>query len=46
MGIEYLEQISKKIEKFKEPPSCKFVKALKAPMEAPVKKRGGRRYVQ
>ena len=44
MGVEYLEQIEKKIDKFKEPPSVKNVRALPAPAEAPTKKRGGRRY--
>ena len=45
MGVEYLEQIEKKIDKFKEPPSVKNVRALPAPAEAPTKKRGGRRYI-
>ena len=45
IGEEYLEEIGKKVDKFKEPPSQKSTRALPAPMEAPVKKRGGRRYV-
>ena len=43
IGQDYLEEIEKKIEKFQEPPSTKATKALPAPIEAPKKKRGGRR---
>jgi len=46
VGVEYLEEIGRKIDKFKEPPSAKATRALPAPAEAPVKKRGGRRWVQ
>ena len=37
------EEIEKKIEKFQEPPPVKAAKALPAPLEAPKKRRGGRR---
>ena len=37
------EEIEKKIEKFQEPPPVKAAKALAAPIEAPKKRRGGRR---
>ena len=37
------EEIEKKIEKFQEPSSVKGVKAVPAPIEAPKKRRGGRR---
>merc|ERR1711862_1047412 len=43
MGETYLEEIEKKIEKMQEPPPSKAVRALPAPVEAPKKKRGGRR---
>merc|ERR1712004_714038 len=42
-GETYLEEIEKKIEKMQEPPPSKAVRALPAPVEAPKKKRGGRR---
>ena len=37
------EEIEKKIEKFQEPPPVKGARALPAPIEAPKKRRGGRR---
>lgn len=43
IGQEFRDEIEKKIEKFQEPPPCKATKALPAPIEAPRKKRGGRR---
>ncbi len=43
IGEQYLEEIEKKIEKMQEPPPVKGTKALPAPVEAPKKKRGGRR---
>lgn len=43
IGDLYLEEIEKKIEKMQEPPPVKATKALPAPVEAPKKKRGGRR---
>ena len=43
IGTMYLEEIEKKIEKMQEPPPVKGTKALPAPVEAPKKKRGGRR---
>jgi len=46
VGAEYKEDIEKKIDKFLEPPPVKAVRALKAPMDAPKKKRGGRRVRQ
>ena len=39
----YREEIEKKIEKFQEPPAVKATRALPAPIEAPKKRRGGRR---
>ena len=39
----FREEIEKKIEKFQEPPPVKAAKALPAPLEAPKKRRGGRR---
>jgi len=46
IGIEYKEDIEKKVDKFLEPPPVKNIRALKAPMDAPKKKRGGRRVRQ
>jgi len=46
IGAEYKEEIEKKIDKFLEPPPVKGIRALKAPMDAPKKKRGGRRVRQ
>ena len=46
VGEEYREEIIKRIEKLQEPPSVKNVRALPAPMDAPKKKRGGRRMRQ
>eukprot|EP00088_Acartia_fossae_P068978 TRINITY_DN887_c0_g1_i10.p1 TRINITY_DN887_c0_g1~~TRINITY_DN887_c0_g1_i10.p1 ORF type:complete len:521 (+),score=164.32 TRINITY_DN887_c0_g1_i10:49-1563(+) len=46
VGAEYKEDIEKKVDKFLEPPPVKAVRALKAPMDAPKKKRGGRRVRQ
>jgi U4/U6 small nuclear ribonucleoprotein PRP31 len=43
IGQEFREEINKKIEKLQEPPPVKAVKALPTPIEAPKKKRGGRR---
>jgi U4/U6 small nuclear ribonucleoprotein PRP31 len=43
VGQDFLEEIEKKIEKMQEPPPVKNTKALPAPLEAPKKKRGGRR---
>jgi len=43
IGNSFREEIEKKIEKFQEPSSVKGVKALPAPIEAPKKRRGGRR---
>ncbi|KAI7821577.1 Nop domain-containing protein [Gamsiella multidivaricata] len=42
-GRKIREEIEKKIEKLLEPPPQKNIKALPAPLEAPKKKRGGRR---
>jgi len=46
VGVEYKEDIEKKVDKFLEPPPVKGIRALKAPMDAPKKKRGGRRVRQ
>lgn len=46
IGAEYKEEIEKKIDKLVEPPPVKNIRALKAPMDAPKKKRGGRRVRQ
>ncbi len=43
VGQEYREEIEKKIDKFQEPPPVKAVRSLPAPIDAPQKKRGGRR---
>ncbi|KAF9364184.1 U4/U6 small nuclear ribonucleoprotein Prp31 [Mortierella sp. NVP85] len=42
-GRKIREEIEKKVEKLLEPPPQKNVKALPAPLEAPKKRRGGRR---
>ncbi|KAF9954558.1 U4/U6-U5 snRNP complex subunit prp31 [Mortierella alpina] len=42
-GREAREDVEKKVEKLLEPPPQKNVKALPAPLEAPKKRRGGRR---
>ncbi|KAF9904540.1 U4/U6-U5 snRNP complex subunit prp31 [Linnemannia zychae] len=42
-GRKIREEIEKKVEKFLEPPPQKNIKALPAPLEAPKKRRGGRR---
>jgi len=46
VGAEYKEDIEKKIDKLQEPPPNKNVRALPAPVDAPKKKRGGRRVRQ
>ncbi|QQP56586.1 U4/U6 small nuclear ribonucleoprotein Prp31 [Caligus rogercresseyi] len=43
LGREFREEIEKKIDKLQEPPPVKATKALPAPIEAPKKRRGGRR---
>lgn len=43
VGQSMKDEIEKKIEKWQEPPPVKAIRALKAPMDAPKKKRGGRR---
>ncbi|KAF9198418.1 U4/U6 small nuclear ribonucleoprotein Prp31 [Haplosporangium sp. Z 27] len=42
-GRKIREEIEKKVEKLLEPPPQKNIKALPAPLEAPKKRRGGRR---
>merc|ERR1719481_819364 len=44
--LDYREDILKKIDKFREPPSQKAVRTLPVPLDAPKKKRGGRRVRQ
>jgi len=46
VGLGYKEEIEKRIDKLQEPPSVKNVRALPAPVDAPKKKRGGRRVRQ
>jgi len=46
VGVEFREEILKKIDKFREPPSQKAVRTLPVPLDAPKKKRGGRRVRQ
>ena len=46
LGGEYKEEIIKKIDKLQEAAPVKAVRALPAPIEAPRKKRGGRRVRQ
>jgi len=46
VGLDYREEIIKKIEKFQEPPSTKTVRTLPVPLDAAKKKRGGRRVRQ
>ena len=43
LGDEFRSEIEKKIDKFQEPPPVKAIKAFAVPLEAPKKKRGGRR---
>eukprot|EP00708_Paratrimastix_pyriformis_P002704 GAFH01001457.1.p1 GENE.GAFH01001457.1~~GAFH01001457.1.p1 ORF type:complete len:519 (+),score=182.39 GAFH01001457.1:54-1610(+) len=42
-GLEYKEEILKKIEKWQEPPPPKQIKPLAPPIAVPKKKRGGKR---
>ena len=46
LGTDLKEEIFKKIEKFQEPASTKAVRTLPVPLDAPKKKRGGRRVRQ
>ncbi|KAF2883843.1 hypothetical protein ILUMI_22312 [Ignelater luminosus] len=43
IGKMFREEIEKKLDKLQEPPPVKFVKPLPKPVEAPRKKRGGKR---
>lgn len=43
IGDQFREEIQNKIEKLLEPAKVKATRALPAPLEAPKKKRGGRR---
>ena len=43
IGQEFRDEIEKKLEKLQEPPPVKATKAMPAPIDAPQKKRGGRR---
>merc|ERR1719430_2714470 len=45
-GMDYREEILKKVDKMQEPAIVKGVRALPAPVDAPKKKRGGRRVRQ
>ena len=42
-NICFRDEIVKKVEKLQEPPPVKKTKALPTPIEAPRKRRGGRR---
>lgn len=42
-GRTYKEDIERKLDKLQEPPPVKAIKPLTAPIEAPRKKRGGKR---
>ena len=46
LGTEYKEEIMKRVDKLVEPAPVKAIRALPAPVEAPKKKRGGRRVRQ
>jgi len=43
MGQSFRDEIVKRVEKLQEPPAAKRTKALPTPIEAPKKRRGGRR---
>lgn len=43
IGKMFREEIEKKLDKLQEPPPVKFIKPLPKPVEAPRKKRGGKR---
>ncbi|XP_055334914.1 U4/U6 small nuclear ribonucleoprotein Prp31-like [Paramacrobiotus metropolitanus] len=43
IGLGLREEIDKKMDKMQEPPPVKQIKALPVPLDAPRKKRGGRR---
>ena len=45
VGDSLRADIEQKLDKLQEPPPVKTVKALPAPVDAPRKKRGGRRFV-
>ena len=45
VGDKLLEEIEQKLDKLQEPPPVKTIKPLPAPIDAPRKKRGGRRFV-
>ena len=43
MGRNFREDVERKLDKLQEPPPVKAIKPLAAPLEAPRKKRGGKR---
>jgi RNA processing factor Prp31 len=45
IGDNLLSEIQTKLDKLQEPPPVKTIKPLPAPIDAPRKKRGGRRWV-
>lgn len=44
IGDQLKAEIEQKLDKLQEPPPVKTIKPLPAPIDAPRKKRGGRRY--
>ncbi|KAG0717700.1 U4/U6 small nuclear ribonucleoprotein Prp31 [Chionoecetes opilio] len=45
-GLRFREEVEKKLDKLQEPPPVKFIKPLPQPIDAPGKKRGGRRVLK
>lgn len=43
IGLQFKEEIEKKLDKLQEPPPVKFIKPLPKPIEISKKKRGGKR---
>lgn len=43
IGLQFKEEIEKKLDKLQEPPPVKFAKPLPKPIEISKKKRGGKR---
>ena len=45
-GLRFREEVEKKLDKLQEPPPVKSIKPLPQPIDAPGKKRGGRRVLK
>lgn len=45
-GLRFREEVEKKLDKLQEPPPVKAIKPLPQPIDAPGKKRGGRRVLK